>query len=149
MGDWYPLIKLLHILSSTVLFGTGMGTAFQMWTAHQNGDVPAIARVSRHVVWDDWLFTTPAVIAQPLTGLILIRIAGYSLWEPWLPPLFCADALVVPAGLASLFLCFGHFLADGDETQLLGGIFFPFQRRPVTTPAIPQKASALRGRWVR
>lgn len=28
--DLYLLTKWLHILSSTVLFGTGIGTAFQM-----------------------------------------------------------------------------------------------------------------------
>ena len=84
MSGWYPLIKLLHILNSTVLFGTGLGTAFQMWMAHRSGNVAAIARVSRQVVWADWLFTTPAVIAQPLTGLLLIHLLGYDLWEPWL-----------------------------------------------------------------
>jgi uncharacterized membrane protein len=84
MTGWYSVIKLLHILSSTVLFGTGLGTAFQMWMAHRSDDIAAIARVSRQVVWADWLFTTPAVIAQPLTGLLLIHLLGYGLWEPWL-----------------------------------------------------------------
>ncbi|MDD3447036.1 MAG: DUF2269 family protein, partial [Zavarzinia sp.] len=32
--DPYALVKLLHILSSTVLFGTGIGTAFSMLLAH-------------------------------------------------------------------------------------------------------------------
>ena len=30
---YYLRIKLIHILSSTVLFGTGLGTAFFMWRA--------------------------------------------------------------------------------------------------------------------
>jgi uncharacterized membrane protein len=29
---WYPLVKWVHILSSTVLFGTGAGIAF-FWPA--------------------------------------------------------------------------------------------------------------------
>ena len=35
----YFLVKWLHVLSSTLLFGTGLGTAFFMWMAHRRGDV--------------------------------------------------------------------------------------------------------------
>lgn len=80
----YLLLKTIHILSSTVLFGTGMGTAFQMWKAHRDGDVHAIAAVNRNVVLADWLFTTPAVIIQPLTGWLLLRAAGFDPMAPWL-----------------------------------------------------------------
>jgi hypothetical protein len=42
---------------------------------------PRAARriVNRNVVIADWLFTTPAVIVQPVTGVWLARIAGYPL----------------------------------------------------------------------
>ncbi|MGI3184252.1 DUF2269 family protein [Nioella aestuarii] len=82
--DPYLLARWLHILSSTVLFGTGIGTAFQMVWAMRTGKVETVHSVASGVVWADWLFTTPAGIAQPLTGLWLIYIAGYSLAEPWL-----------------------------------------------------------------
>jgi len=58
--DSYLWLKWLHVLSSTVLFGTGIGTAFQMGFAHRRGDVRAIAVVARNVVLADWLFTLPA-----------------------------------------------------------------------------------------
>ncbi|MBL6852081.1 MAG: DUF2269 domain-containing protein [Alphaproteobacteria bacterium] len=95
MSDYYPLIKLIHILSSTVLFGTGLGTAFQMWVTNRSGDVRAIAQTAQNVVWADWLFTTPAIVVQPATGLLLINAAGYGLWEPWL---MVAYALYAIAG---------------------------------------------------
>jgi len=77
-------LKLAHLLSATVLFGTGLGTAFFMWRADRSGDVAAIAVTARHVVQADWLFTAPAAIAQPVTGLLLAREIGWSLAEPWL-----------------------------------------------------------------
>lgn len=77
-------IKLAHILGAVVLFGTGLGTAFHMWFAHLRGDAATIAVVSRNVVLADWLFTTPAVILQPVTGVWLAVAGGYSLTEPWL-----------------------------------------------------------------
>lgn len=82
--DPYLTAKWLHILSSTVLFGTGIGTAFQMVWAMRSGDIRAIHTTARGVVMADWLFTTPAGLVQPTTGLWLIWLRGYSLTEPWL-----------------------------------------------------------------
>jgi len=84
MSDPYLLAKWLHILSSTVLFGTGIGTAFQMVRAMATQDPRMIHQVAKAVVLADWLFTTPAGIIQPLTGLWLIHLQGWSLTEPWL-----------------------------------------------------------------
>ena len=80
----YDLTKYLHILSSTVLFGTGLGTAFQMVQAMRTGRAQTISDVAAAVVRADLIFTTPAGIIQPLTGLWLIDSVGYSLTEPWL-----------------------------------------------------------------
>jgi uncharacterized membrane protein len=84
MTDLYTWLKLAHIVSATILFGTGLGTAFQMWSAHRSGNVNVIATVARQVVWADFLFTTPAVIVQPLTGLMMIHLAGFTPTQPWL-----------------------------------------------------------------
>ncbi|MCP5086531.1 MAG: DUF2269 domain-containing protein [Rhodobacteraceae bacterium] len=82
--DPYLITKWLHILSSTVLFGTGIGTAFQMVWAWRTGKVETIHSVARGVVVADWLFTTPAGILQPATGFFLVYLQGWSPWEPWL-----------------------------------------------------------------
>ena len=82
--DSYLWLKWLHVLSSTVLFGTGIGTAFQMWFAHRRGDARSIAVVARNVVLADWLFTLPAGVLQPLTGLALAARVGIDLATPWL-----------------------------------------------------------------
>jgi uncharacterized membrane protein len=82
--DPYLTAKWLHILSSTVLFGTGIGTAFQMVWAMRTGRVETIHSVASGVVMADWIFTTPAGLIQPLTGLWLIQLQGWPLTEPWL-----------------------------------------------------------------
>lgn len=82
--DAYLWLKWLHVLSSTVLFGTGMGTAFQMWFAHRRGEPAAIAVVARNVVLADWLFTLPSGIVQPVTGFALVQQAGFDPFAPWL-----------------------------------------------------------------
>lgn len=82
--DPYFVAKWLHILSSTVLFGTGIGTAFQMVWAMRTGRPETIATVASGVVIADWIFTTPAGLIQPATGFWLIWLQGYTLTEPWL-----------------------------------------------------------------
>jgi len=80
----YLVVKWLHILSSTVLFGTGVGSAFWMFVANRTRHVATIAFACRTVVLADWLFTAPAVIFQPLSGLFLVHAAAYHLNQPWL-----------------------------------------------------------------
>ena len=82
--DPYLVARGLHVFSAFLLFGTGLGTAFHMYTACHSADVAGIARVTRQVVLADWLFTTPSGVLQPITGLWLIHLAGYGFAEPWL-----------------------------------------------------------------
>ena len=95
----YLIVKWLHILSSTVLFGTGIGSAFWMFVANRSRNLNAIVFACRTVVLADWLFTTPAVIFQPLSGLYLVHAAAYPLTAPWLIAAMC---LYVFAGLCWL-----------------------------------------------
>jgi uncharacterized membrane protein len=84
MSAWYPLIKWLHIVSSTVLFGTGAGIAFFYLRAQRTRDTKIIAAVGRDVVMADFVFTATAVVLQPLTGIVLAFMAGFPLSSPWL-----------------------------------------------------------------
>ena len=79
----YLWIKLIHIVSATVLFGTGMGTAFFMLKAYLSDSDTAMLETSKHVVQADWLFTTPAVIVQLITGLWLTNYLSISLTSYW------------------------------------------------------------------
>jgi uncharacterized membrane protein len=80
----YLIVKWLHILSSTVLFGTGLGSAYYMFFASRTRDPRIAASVVRHVVIADWAFTTPTIILQPLTGFWLMHLAGFPLSAPWI-----------------------------------------------------------------
>jgi len=80
----YVTVKWLHILSSTFLFGTGIGSAFYLLFASISRDVRAIAVVTRTVVLADWLFTTTTAVLQPLTGFYLIHLAGFPVHSTWI-----------------------------------------------------------------
>ena len=80
----YVLLKYLHVIGAAVLLGTGAGIAFFMLMAHRTGDAATIAATARTVVLADFLFTATAVVAQPVTGLLLAREIGYPLGEGWI-----------------------------------------------------------------
>jgi len=80
----YTLLKTLHILSLVLLFGTGLGSAFYKWMADRSGNVAHIAVTNRHVVLADWIFTTPTVIFQPLSGLWMVSLLDLPLTTPWI-----------------------------------------------------------------
>lgn len=81
----YLIVKTLHILSATFLFGTGVGTAFYLLVTTLGRDVRVVAAVTRWVVIADWLFTATTAIAQPFTGWWLAQRLGMPLMElAWL-----------------------------------------------------------------
>jgi uncharacterized membrane protein len=95
----YLVLKWLHIVSSVLMVGTGLGSAFYMFFTNRSGSVPAQAVVSRLVVRADWWFTTPTVILQPATGFALAHMAGWPMSTPWLA---LSLLLFVVAGLCWL-----------------------------------------------
>lgn len=82
MND-YLLWKLAHILSSTLLFGTGIGSAFYLLCVALGRDAAVVWAVARLVVVADWLFTATTAVLQPLTGLYLVRLMQLPMDTTW------------------------------------------------------------------
>lgn len=99
MSNGLLILKLVHVLGASVLFGTGLGIAFFMFTAHRTRDPATIAATARIVVLADALFTASAVIVQPVSGALLASTMGFSIWEPWI---VSALVLYVVVGLCWL-----------------------------------------------
>lgn len=89
----YLWLKFIHILSSTFLFGTGVGSAFYMFRANLSKDVPSIAFAAKNVVLADWFFTTPTVIIQPVTGIMMMHVMGFNIYDPWIMASFALYGL--------------------------------------------------------
>ena len=83
----YLIAKWLHVLSSTVLFGTGIGSAYYMLFTSLTRDPRPVASVVRLVVIADWIFTSTTIVVQPATGLWMAHLAGLPIlstrWIFW------------------------------------------------------------------
>jgi len=97
--DWYLIIKTIHIIGSTVVFGTGMGIAFFMFRSHFTNNVHEKLYAARNTVLADYIFTLPAVIIQPLSGAWLVWQGGYNWLDGWL---LVTYALYILAGICWL-----------------------------------------------
>ncbi|MGH1377732.1 MAG: DUF2269 family protein [Alphaproteobacteria bacterium] len=82
--DLYTAVKTFHIISSTIVFGTGIGIAFFMFRSWFTDNIQEKLYASRNTVLADYLFTFPAVVAQPLSGVALIYMAGFDWAAYWL-----------------------------------------------------------------
>jgi uncharacterized membrane protein len=78
------ILRWLHVIGATVLLGTGAGIAFFMLAAVRTRNPALIAHVAGTVVVADFIFTATAVIAQPVTGVLLAWQTGWRLSEPWI-----------------------------------------------------------------
>lgn len=97
--DVFLLVKTLHIISATIIFGTGIDIASLMLFGQASPDPRARLFAARTVVRMDMIFTLPAVIVQPLSGALLIHLGGFRWSEGWL---VAAYALYTLAGLCWL-----------------------------------------------
>ena len=103
MND-YLLVKTLHILSATFLFGTGVGTAFYLLVTTLGRDVRVVASVTRWVVIADWLFTATTAVLQPLTGIWLAHRLGMPLHVGWLKWSLALYAVAIACWLPVVWL---------------------------------------------
>lgn len=80
----YELIIFFHVVGASVLLGTGAGIAFFMLISNRSAAPGLIAHTAGIVVLADYVFTATAAIAQPITGLLLVNLGGWSISESWI-----------------------------------------------------------------
>lgn len=119
--DGYLVIKTVHVLSSTVLFGTGLGIAFFFLMGVRSGE-PAMAWfAARTTAVADMVFTLTAGIVQPLTGFWLIFAAGYDPFTGWLLATYILYLIALACWLPVVWLQLR--MRDMLAVQVAGGSF--------------------------
>jgi uncharacterized membrane protein len=94
-------IRWLHVVSSALMFGVGVGAFWFMTMAVRSGDPGAIAVTTRNAVRAEWVIAVPVSIVQPTTGYLLMRGLGYPLTSTWF---WLVVAAYIVAGMAWVYL---------------------------------------------
>lgn len=79
----YDILLYLHVIGACVLLGTGAGIAFFMVLSNRSKEPDLIAHTAGIVVLADTVFTASTAVAQPVTGFLLAREAGWPIFEGW------------------------------------------------------------------
>lgn len=94
--DLCSLVKIIHTISATIVFGTGISIAYFMLMGQRSHDFVERRFAARATVLADYIYALPAVIVQPLSGAWLVWKSGLDWTDFWLVGTY---ALHVLAGL--------------------------------------------------
>lgn len=132
MNEGYLLWKTAHVLSAAILFGTGLGIAFFAWFGYRRAmrsrDMGGLHMVLKLTVLGDLVLTTPAVIFQLISGLMLVRLNGWNFSSEWV---LAAVGLYVLTGLLWLPVVALQIALsrEADRTTAVADLSEGFHRR--------------------
>lgn len=95
------MIRLLHVVSSALMFGVGVGAFWFMVTTVRSANPAAIAVTTRNAVRAEWFIAAPVAVVQPTTGYLLMLQLGYPLQSLWF---YAVAALYIVAGMCWVYL---------------------------------------------
>jgi uncharacterized membrane protein len=94
-------IRLLHVLSSALMFGVGVGAFWFVNTAAASKHPVALAVTARNAFAAEMAFGVPVAIIQPLTGWLLMLELGYRFDSAWF---WSVVAAYIVTGIAWVYL---------------------------------------------
>lgn len=125
-------IRLLHVVSSALMFGVGVGAFWFMVTTVRSGNPAAIAVTTRNAVRAEWFIAAPVAVIQPTTGYLLMLQLGYPLQSVWF---YAVAALYIVAGMCWVYLVKAELKLRGIAAD------------HSTSLAMPEQFGALFRRW--
>jgi uncharacterized membrane protein len=104
MSAHYLLVKWLHVAGAAILLGAGIAIAFHLWIALRGRNAAEIAAAARATVIADFVFTLPAIVVQPLTGIALAEAMGYPIRSTWIVASFALYLLAGACWIPVVFI---------------------------------------------
>ena len=101
--DSYPFLKLIHILSATLMIGTGLGSAFYLFFTYKKLHFESLQNVLKLVIKADLIFTTPSVIIQVVTGIMLSNMLRLT-YTNWFWVALSASLLMIVLWVRAAFV---------------------------------------------
>jgi uncharacterized membrane protein len=87
VSETYLIWKTAHLLSAAVIFGSGWAIGFVGWFAARSAirrcDIGSLRTILKMTVWAYLWLTAPAATFQAVSGVVLMRLAGWPLGSHW------------------------------------------------------------------
>ena len=98
------ILKTVHVFAAVLFLGTGLGSVYYKMRADRSGNIEVIVWVQKAIVLADWLFTVPAGIVLPVTGLWMVYLYNLSLTVPWVLIGICGYVIAGVTWLPAAYL---------------------------------------------
>ncbi len=85
------------------MIGTGLGSAFYLYLTYKKSPFSTVKDVLNFVIIADLIFTTPSVIIQLITGIMLSQIMGLT-YTKWFWVVLAVSFLVVVLWIRAAFI---------------------------------------------
>jgi len=99
----YHILKLIHIISATLMIGAGLGSAFYLFLSYKRFEASTLKDVLKLVVLADTVFTAPSVIIQFVTGMMLSNLVNLT-GTDWFWLVLAVSGVVLVMWLRAAFL---------------------------------------------
>ncbi|MBL4735110.1 MAG: DUF2269 domain-containing protein [Flavobacteriales bacterium] len=99
----YHILKLIHIVSATLMIGAGIGSAFYLFLSYKRYQASTLKDVLKLVVMADSVFTAPSIIIQFITGLMLSNMLSLTSTD-WFLIVMGVSGLILVMWLRAAFL---------------------------------------------
>ena len=126
------MVRLLHVVSSALMFGVGVGAFWFMVTTVRSGNPAAIAITTRNAVRAEWFIAAPVAVIQPTTGYLLMLQLGHPLRSMWF---YAVATLYIVAGMCWVYLVKAELKLRAIAAD------------HSASPALPNEFGALFRRW--
>jgi len=97
----YDALKIIHVISASILFGAGLGTTFYMWYGIKQKDMHLTAKILQQSILGNLVFTTSAGALLAVTGFVMVGLKNYQMNSIWVSGsilgYFIAGACWMPA----------------------------------------------------
>src|SRR3990167_3895342 len=80
----YGWIKIIHIVSSSILFGADIGSVLYFIFLNRQNNIALLASSTKSVLFYSILMTVSAGVIQFITGLLLIFLSHFTVIPVWL-----------------------------------------------------------------
>ena len=100
----YLSLKLIHIVSATLLFGGGVAAAIFGSFIFRSGNLARIVEQGRWLLKFDLYLTLPAIITQVITGLWMASQLGVSPLSAWMGMAWILLGVVTACWLPGVWL---------------------------------------------
>ena len=99
----YHILKLIHIVSATLMIGAVIGSAFYLFLSYKRYQASTLKDVLKLVVMADSVFTAPSIIIQFITGMMLSSMLSLTSTD-WFLIVMGVSGLILVMWLRAAFL---------------------------------------------